>query len=426
MGRIFFFGLVTLLFIIQDIYCYYTIKGFNISERALRLSRFAYLSVTILSYAILIGLIWYFVQSRPIYRTERINLMTGLLFAVIVSKIVFTIVMILQDGGRVIVGAFNFIKSSLIYESSQTSHAFIPERRQFITTAGTFLSGSLFISMLYGITKGKYKYVVERLELDFEDLPEAFDGFKIVQISDIHSGSFDNPDKVALGVDKINGLNPDIVCFTGDLVNFEKDEINPYIDIFSKIQSKYGKFATLGNHDYLGTYDRKDPNAEKAYFVDFKKKLNQMGFDLLNNENRTLTIQGESIHIVGVENWGRDHWFPKKGDLVQATSDIKDESFNILLSHDPTHWDEKVKHFDKKMHLTLSGHTHGFQFGVQFKNFQWSPAEYRYTKWAGLYSEYDRYLYINRGFGFLGFPGRVGMWPEITLIELRKKKGTII
>ncbi len=146
-----------------------------------------------------------------------------------------------------------------------------------------------------------------------------------------------------------------------------------------------------------------------------------MGFELLNNTNRTITIDNQSIQIIGVENWGRDKWFPKKGDLAKATAGLADGTFNVLMSHDPTHWDEQIKHFHKKIHLTMSGHTHGFQFGVQLKNFKWSPAEYRYEKWLGLYTEHDRHLYVNRGFGFLGFPGRVGMWPEITCFELKVK-----
>lgn len=425
MGRALFLGVVAFLFIIQDIYCYFAIRGFNFSERSLKIFRNIYVSVTILSYVALIGLIYHMVKDRPIYRTEGINLLTGLLFALFISKILLTGTMLLQDGGRIFIGIINYVKSFFGHSSNPGAQIFIPGRRQFITTAGTFLSGSLFLSMLYGITKGKYKYMVERVQLEFDDLPDAFDGFKLVQISDIHAGSFDNHDKVAIGIEKINDLDPDLVCFTGDLVNFEKEEIDPYIDVFSQIRAKYGKYATLGNHDYLGSFDRNDPTAEKQYFDDFEHKLQKMGFELLNNTHRKLSVKGQSIHIIGVENWGKEKWFPKKGDLDQAVAGMDEDTFNVLLSHDPTHWDEKVKQYDKKMHLTLSGHTHGFQFGVQLKHFQWSPAEYRYEKWAGLYTENDRHLYVNRGFGFLGFPGRVGMWPEITLFELHKKKPAI-
>ena len=419
MGRALFLSFVALMFIIQDIYCYFGLKSFALSDRNFKIIRFSYLTVTIFSYLALIGLIIYFVSGAPINRTQGINFLVGLLFALFFSKIIFSLSLLIQDSGRVFIGAFNYINS--FFKQSSDEHVFMPHRRQFISTAGTFLSGSLFFSMLYGITKGKYKYTVENIQIPFEELPEAFNGFKIVQISDIHAGSFDNHEKVALGIEKINALNPDIVCFTGDLINFDKEEINPYIDVFAKIKSKYGKFAIMGNHDYFGSYNHSDPEAEKAYFDDFEDKVNQMGFELLNNTNRTVTLGDQSIHIIGVENWGKDKWFPKKGDLKKAVAGMEDNTFNVLLSHDPTHWDEKVKHFDKKMHLTLSGHTHGFQFGVKMKNFQWSPAEYRYDKWAGLYTENDRHLYVNRGFGFLGFPGRVGMWPEITLIELQTK-----
>ncbi len=425
MGRSIFFSVIAFLIIIQDIYCFSAIKSFNLSERSFRLFKMVYIGITVLSYIALVGLIIYMGKGRPIYQTEAINLLIGLLFAIFLSKILLSITLLIQDGGRIFIGIFNYVKDFFTHSFKPESQAFLPERRRFITNVGSLLSGSLFLSMFYGITKGKYKYTVERVSLAFDDLPDAFDGFKLVQISDIHAGSFDNPEKVAIGIEKINELNPDIVCFTGDLVNFEKEEIDPYIEVFAKIKSKHGKFASLGNHDYYGSYDHNDPDAEKAYLDDFENKLRQMGFELLNNTNRKVSLKGQSIQIIGVENWGKEKWFPKRGDLDKAVSGIDDGTFNVLLSHDPTHWDEKVKHFKNKIHLTLSGHTHGFQFGIQLKQFQWSPAEYRYEKWAGLYTENDRHLYINRGFGFLGFPGRVGMWPEITLIELKKKQSII-
>ncbi len=421
MGRTVFLGLVALFFIIQDIYCYYAARSYNLSDRMYRIFRYSYISVTLLSYIVLAGLIYYFVHDRPIYRTETVNMLTGLLMALFFSKILFTFTLLIQDSGRILIGILNYFKSFFGSQPSKAEHMFLPERRRFISTTGTFLSGTLFLSMLYGITRGKYKYTVENVGLEFSELPEAFDGFRIVQISDIHAGSFDNHEKVALGIEKINALNPDIVVFTGDLVNFEKDEIDPYLDVFANIKARYGKFSVTGNHDYLGVYDRNNPEAENAYYEDFANKHTRMGFELLNNTNRTITIDNQSIQIIGVENWGRDKWFPKKGDLAKATAGLADGTFNVLMSHDPTHWDEQIKHFHKKIHLTMSGHTHGFQFGVQLKNFKWSPAEYRYEKWLGLYTEHDRHLYVNRGFGFLGFPGRVGMWPEITCFELKVK-----
>ena len=416
-SRIGFLIFLFVIFIALDIYSYFGMK-LVFAPKFTKLFNVFYIATSLLTYFSMFRIMQVYTNNPSIVKSETLNLMLGFVFTMFVTKLFFSVFLILQDGGRLLAGGYNYIKS-LIGATTDASETFIPERRKFLTTAGTVLAGIPFFSMLYGITKGKYQYTVQKTVLSFKNLPKAFDGFKIVQISDIHSGSFDSIEKVRTGIDKINELEADIVCFTGDLVNAEKEEIDPYITTFSEIKAKYGKFATLGNHDYYGSYDRNDVSAERKYFEDFFEKFKKMGLDLLNNENRKLTIDDESIHIVGVENWGAGHWFPKKGDLTQATNGISDDNFKLLMSHDPTHWDEKVLNFPMKMDLTLSGHTHGFQFGFQMPGFKWSPAKYRYPKWLGLYQEKDQYLYVNRGFGFLGFPGRVGMWPEITLIELR-------
>ncbi|MEN0047965.1 MAG: metallophosphoesterase, partial [Bacteroidota bacterium] len=272
-----------------------------------------------------------------------------------------------------------------------------------------------FLGMLYGITKGKYRYTVNKVKLNFPDLPKAFDGFKIVQISDIHSGSFDDVDKVAEGVAMVNEQAADLLLFTGDLVNSDKDEINPYIDIFKKLEAKEGKYAVLGNHDYYGA--PKNDSELDAYWKDFFSKYEQMGFRLMNNENTRIERDGEQIRLLGVENWGAPP-FPQIGDLDKALNNVQEDEFCVLMSHDPTHWEHRVLPNKKKIHLTLSGHTHGMQFGINLPGLKWSPVQYRYKRWIGLYEEAKQYLYINRGFGFLAFPGRVGMWPEITVIEL--------
>lgn len=417
MGKVGFFIFLGAIFIFLDVYTFFGLKSI-ISARFGKVFMLLYFGLSAFVYYALISNYLFYTSDQPQPKTEFLNFLTGFVMTMFFTKLLFCTILIIQDSGRALMGGINYLKS-LFSEDDSVVASFIPERRKFITTTGTFMAGIPFFSMLYGITKGKYQYTVQKLVLKFENLPKAFDGFRLVQISDIHAGSFDNPDKVRKGIEKINELKADLVCFTGDLVNSEKDEIDPYIEIFSEIEAKYGKLATLGNHDYYGHYDKNDPKAEKVYFEDFFSKFKKMGFDLLNNENRSITKDGETIHIVGVENWGAGHWFPKKGDLAKATQNLDGNGFKILMSHDPTHWDEKVLSFPKKMDLTLSGHTHGFQFGFQMPGFKWSPAQYRYKKWLGLYQEDDKYLYVNRGFGFLGFPGRVGMWPEITLIELQ-------
>jgi predicted MPP superfamily phosphohydrolase len=351
------------------------------------------------------------------FRSTSANLHIGIVFTAIISKSVFVALLLLQDGGRFIYGAVDYFASIIKSSPSEDSTNHIPSRRDFLTLAAAGIASIPLVTMLYGITKGKYKYTVNKVKLAFKDLPDAFHGFRIVQISDIHSGSFDDIEQVKKGVEMVNQQNADVLMFTGDMVNSSKDEINPFIKVFKEMNARYGKFSVLGNHDYYGTY-RIDEKDKKAYWDDFFEKFKEMGLDLLNNENRTIEKEGQKIKVIGVENWGAGRWFPKEGDLEKALVDVDDLDFSILLSHDPTHWDHHVLPNKKHIHLTLSGHTHGFQFGIKIPGFQWSPAQYRYPRWNGLYEEKGQYLYVNRGFGFLGFPGRVGMWPEITVIEL--------
>lgn len=418
MGRFGFFIFLVFLFVLLDVYSFYGLKGLLSQGRYSRIYTGLYFAISAFGYFCIVHLYQFMSNGVSGTRSELFNFTSGFLLTLFITKLVFSIFLFTQDGGRAIIGLFQYVKS-LFGDGEASQQTFIPERRTFITNVGAIVAAIPFFGMLYGITKGKYQYTVEKITLTFRDLPKAFDGFKLVQISDIHAGSFDNKDKVLEGILKINALDPDIVCFTGDLVNSEKEEIDPYIDIFGQIKAKYGKFAILGNHDYYGRYDKNDPKAIKTYHDDFGKKYAKMGFDLMKNESRSISIDGDKIHLLGVENWGAGRFFQKYGDIDLAAAKVPKDAFNIMLSHDPTHWDEKILNHERHMHLTLSGHTHGFQFGFQLPGYAWSPAKYRYKRWLGLYEEAEKFLYVNRGFGFLGFPGRIGMWPEITLIELR-------
>lgn len=272
---------------------------------------------------------------------------------------------------------------------------------------------------VYGMVFGKYNYKVITHVLHFEDLPDQFDGFKVVQISDVHAGSFKNPAAVKRGISLINKQNADLFVFTGDLVNNKAEEIKPWIEDFSAIKAPYGQFSILGNHDY-GDYIKWDTETDKQNNLQQLKAYHEeLGFKLLLDTHVEIKKDGQSINLAGVENWGIG--FGERGDLRKALGNTKKDDFNILLSHDPTHWEAQVKSFTPKVHLTLSGHTHGMQFGVEAFGIKWSPVKYRYAHWAGLKEENGRVLNINRGFGFLGFSGRIGIWPEITVIELRKK-----
>jgi predicted MPP superfamily phosphohydrolase len=279
-----------------------------------------------------------------------------------------------------------------------------------------FITVILFV---YGMVFGKYKYRVIAHTLFFEELPEQFEGFKVVQISDIHAGSFNNAKAVQRGIDLVNAQGADLFVFTGDLVNNKAEEIKPWIDAFSKIKAPYGQFSVLGNHDY-GDYVKWTSDTAKANNLSQLKACHEeLGFRLLLDENIRITKGEQHIILAGVENWGIG--FGERGDLKKAMHDTRADEFKILLSHDPTHWEAQVKTFLPKVQLTLAGHTHGMQFGLEAFGVKWSPVKYRYAHWAGLKSENGRTLHINRGFGFIGFSGRIGIWPEITVLELKRK-----
>ena len=324
--------------------------------------------------------------------------------------------LLLEDVVRVIGYGYNKVVGV-----SDTDAGYFPSRRKFISAIALGLAALPFGALLYGMYRGKYNYQVLKYELEFDDLPDAFHNYQITQISDVHSGSFDDYNKVAYGVDLINEQKSDVIFFTGDIVNNRSDELEPWKDVFSRLDAKDGVFSILGNHDY-GDYAVWDTEEEKEQNLeDLKVMQKEMGFDLLLNSNRFLERDGHKIALVGVENWGRGG-FKKAGDLQKAKEGVSKEDFKILLSHDPSHWEDVVIHDDYHFHLTLSGHTHGMQFGVEIPGWvKWSPVKWRYKYWAGIYKEMEQFINVNRGFGFIGYPGRFGIWPEISVITLKKK-----
>lgn len=334
---------------------------------------------------------------------------------VYIPKILVAFFMLIEDVFRLFGGTFRF------FDGSNTGGSFLPERRIFISNAALAIAAIPFASIIYGIWKGKYNYKVLKSTVYYDDLPDEFDGFKILQLSDIHCGSFDNHEKIKYGIDLINQQDYDMMVFTGDMVNSRADEADDWIDLFSTIRKpEFGKFAILGNHDY-GDYlkwDSEEARLENQKGV--REIFPKIGFDLLRNENRVIQKGNSKIRLIGVENWGKGG-FQKYGDLKKASADVDQNEFKVLLTHDPSHWDLRVQDNPFHYQLTMSGHTHGSQFGIEIPGFKWSPIKYRYPHWAGLYENSNRYLYVNRGFGYLAFPGRVGIWPEITLIELKKK-----
>lgn len=290
-------------------------------------------------------------------------------------------------------------------------------RSAFLSWLGLGLGGGLFTTLVYGFTN-KYNYTTVRQKISFSNLPEPFRGLKIVQISDVHSGSFMDKKAVQHGIHKIMKENPDIVFFTGDLVNDRATEMIDYMDIFSQLNAPMGVYSILGNHDY-GDYATWVTPAEKAANLESLKEVHaKLGWKLLMNEHVIFEKNDHKFALIGIENWSAKGNFPKYGRMSEAYSGTEDVPFKILLSHDPSHWDAEVRVKYPDVDLMLAGHTHGMQFGVELPGFKWSPVQYMYKQWAGLYEEGKQKLYINRGFGFIGYPGRVGILPEITVITL--------
>jgi predicted MPP superfamily phosphohydrolase len=339
----------------------------------------------------------------------------GFLVAMVVPKFILVFAMLGEDIFRVPQAIYSYFTQNNNLEGDH-----FPERRKFVSQIALGLAAIPFASILYGIYRGKYNFKVLSYTLYFEDLPDAFDGYKLTQISDVHSGSFDNIDKVEYAIDLINEQQSDVILFTGDMVNNRATEMEPYINIFKKLKAKDGLFSVLGNHDYGDYINWKSPEEKLQNLEDLKTLQKDIGFDLLLNENRFIEKEGQRIALIGVENWGKGG-FKKAGDLKKASSQINKDDFKILMSHDPSHWDAEVVNDLYHYHLTLSGHTHGMQFGIEIPGwFKWSPVKWRYKHWAGIYEVLGQYINVNRGFGYLAFPGRVGIWPEITVIELKK------
>jgi len=339
----------------------------------------------------------------------------SLFLTLFITKLFFAIILLLGDLGRLIYGLTNRLFRA---DGATGGEPLIPARRKFISELGVLVAAIPFGSFAYAMLKGKYDFRLHKLTLHFRDLPEAFDGFTITQISDIHSGSFDNKGAVQRGIDLARAQNSDLFVFTGDLVNNVAWEIDPYIERFGALKAPFGQYSILGNHDY-GDYIQWDSLEAKARNLeDLKQRHRDLGYRLLMDEHVLLEKNGQRVALIGVQNWGRG--FIQLGNLDRALEGLDDDIFKICLSHDPTHWEEKIRFHPTTVHLTLSGHTHGAQFGVESDHLRWSPVQYRYLDWAGLANEKDRYLYVNRGFGFLAFSGRLGIWPEITVITLKK------
>ncbi len=327
----------------------------------------------------------------------------------LVSELLFALVLLFGDVYRLLAGVVHLVGGQQFLA---------PPRSPYWIDFGLAIFGLTILMFVYGMLRGKYAYRVINHTLYFDELPKAFDGFTITQISDVHAGSFKNPAAVQRGIDLIKAQDSDLFVFTGDLVNNKAEEIKPWIGHFSQIKARYGQFSVLGNHDYGDYVKWPSEEAKRANLEQLKKYHAEIGFRLLLDEHVTLQKEGSHIILAGIENWGLG--FGERGDLQKALAQTTATEFKVLLSHDPSHWEQQVKNNPSKIHLTLAGHTHGMQFGIEAFGIKWSPVKFRYSHWAGIKAENGRYLNVNRGFGFIGFSGRVGIWPEVTVITLKK------
>ena len=397
--------IMSLIIITLEIYAFQAIRTLTKNK----MIRYVWLLIGALAYLNFFYLI--FTYDRSNGQTKEFQWAVGYLLLALVPKLVMLMVLFGED---IIRGFLKIISYISLGETAPVSG-----RRAFVSKLALGLAALPFAGLLYGIVKGRHNYKVLKYQLPFKDLPQAFDGFKITQITDIHSGSFTNKEKIQYGVDLINAQQSDMILFTGDIVNNFAHEMDDWIDVFKELKAPMGKFSILGNHDYGDYSDWKTPEDKKENFSKVKDIHPKIGFELLLNEHRFIEKDGDKIALVGVENWGKG--FNQSGDLDKASLGLKKDDFKILMSHDPSHWEYKIKKDPKHYQLTLSGHTHGLQFGIEIPGFiKWSPAKYVYKQWAGLYEEFGRYINVNRGFGYHAFPGRVGIWPEITVIELKK------
>ena len=400
--------LLCLILLVIELYTFQVLKTLIKSKPVL-------ISIELVSILVLVYIVYALMQfDRSVGQTQQTMFTMGLLLIVYVPKLILTFILMGEDIFRIGAGAVNYFVD---YDNSTD---FLKSRRKFVSQIGLGIAAVPFLSLIYGITVGKYNYKVIKQRIFFPDLPEEFDGFTITQISDLHSGSFDNPDKIKYAIDLVNEQSSDLMLFTGDIVNTDAKEMHPWIEAFNGIKKhEYGKYSVLGNHDYGEYVTWPSEVAKENNFKAIKDLYGQIGFKLMLNEHTFIEKGTEKIALVGVENWGNN--FKKAGDINKASEGLSQNDFKILMSHDPSHWEHEVKDHDKNFHLTLSGHTHGMQFGIEIPGyFKWSLAQYVYKQWAGLYENMGRYVYVNRGFGFHAYPGRVGIMPEITVIELKK------
>lgn len=413
-----FILILSVFIILTDLY---TFRGISVLSQGFAVRHKLYLSL-IFWFITVLGLIWLVwlslsFKSFTYEETYRnIAIFFGFFVLFYVPKLFFNVFQLFNDITVVLAKGI-----SLLFPASESisSSAQKISRSEFLLQVGLIIAAIPFFSIIWGIWKGRYNFKVTRLSLSFPNLPEAFNGTRILQISDFHIGSFaGNPEMVEKAIELINKQNADYILFTGDLVNNIAAEVETFVPLLQKLKARHGMYSILGNHDYGEYYQWNSKDQLRKNMEDLYTHHNSIGFRLLRNESVKLSKDGQEIALIGIENWGLPP-FPQYGDLKNSLEPVKDLPFKILMSHDPSHWDAEV--LDRtNIDLTLSGHTHGMQFAIRIPGWRWSPVKMKYPRWGGLYTEGQQHLYVNIGIGYIAFPGRVGTPPEITVIELKK------
>ena len=419
----------SILLLLFDFYIFFALRATKIKFTKTRLFSWVWWGYSI---ALLMGL---FISTKFNIPLTYRSIILVAFFMTAASKFIFIVILLLDDIRRGGIWLARLFSPRRKYESLPERVKDFSEplpdnpvhgisRSEFLTKSGILVASLPIFPLSWGMISGGYDYKIIRQKLYLPNLPASFHGMRIAQLSDIHSGSFYNKKAVLGGIEMLMGEKPDVIFFTGDLVNNVASEMRDYQDIFTKLQADLGVYSVLGNHDYGDYYfGREDSAAKRKNLKDLKETHKVMGWDLLLDESRDIEVNNEKISVVGVENWGTGR-FPKKGDLKRALMGTEESPVKLLLSHDPSHWRAQV--LDTDVDVMFAGHTHGMQFGVRGEHFQWSPAKYVYKEWAGLYEEQNQKLYVNVGYGFLGYPGRVGILPEITVFELVKGEKPIL
>jgi len=417
MSKLILIPLAAVIFILIDLYVFQAVKIAvqNFSPLAKNIFFGIYWGFTAIT---ILGFFLYHFSNPDFFSRVARQFMLVLVFMNYLSKTIALLVLLIGDVIRF--GQWSFYKITDLLNNSKSGIEGEKISRSEFFAKSALVAGALpLAAMSFGIISGAHDYRIRRKSIVIPNLPKAWHGVKVAQLSDIHSGSFWNKIAVEGGVDMLMAEKPDMVFFTGDLVNNEAKEVEKYIPIFSKLKADLGVYSTLGNHDYGDYKSWSSEKAKSQNLEDLKEAHKLMGWDLLTNENRILKVDNEPLGVLGVENWGAGR-FAKYGDISKAYAGTKDLPAKILLSHDPSHWDAQIRKDYPDIDLMLAGHTHGFQFGIEIPGFKWSPSQYVYKQWAGLYQEGNQSLYVNRGYGYIGYPGRIGIPPEITVLELRQ------